>query len=93
VHVASDIAAKHSVPGIKLTAQDLMGEGSPEAMVARARALVEGRRADNTQRRVAQRTDVAETSSGVTSGMRTVAQNMNSFELIRSGLRRSGRRN
>lgn len=93
VHVASDIATKHSVPGIKLTAQDLMGEGSPEAMTARARALVESRRATSTQQRVAQRTDVAETSSGVTSGMRTVAQNMNPFELIRSGLRQNGRRN
>lgn len=87
-HVAADIAQKFSIPGVTISADDLIREPSPDAMIARARTTVELRRASQSQQRVAQRVDVVESSSGITPGMRTVARAATPFELIRSGLRR-----
>lgn len=90
--VADHIAQRFSVGGVKLTGADLAQEGSPQAMEARARALVESRRTTNTQSRAAARTDVVEASSGVASGAANAQVTMTPFEMIRSGIRQSRRR-
>lgn len=88
-HVAADIAKRFSLPGLPLSASDLAGEATPSAMMARARALQEGRRDGRVATRASTRVDTAELSSG-TNGTNSpgTTRQLSPFETIKSGLRR-----
>lgn len=90
--VAEDIAKRVSIPGVSIDPKELLGERSPDAMVARARTLVEVRRTQGATTRAAARVDTVETSSGLTGGTARSGGTLSPFETIKSGLR-SGRRN
>lgn len=86
--VATDIAKKYSVGGVKIESSELIDLATPEAMDAKAQALQQGRRDANFQNRRAGGRDRAESGAPAGASTSRLLEGLSPQQRISYGLRR-----